>query len=111
VALGVAAASLAGITQAAAISAQQPSFHAGLYGQGGLAADEIAATVRRGEVVVPAPTVMAAGGPEAVRDRVEGGGSGPTILYANMDGRRVMVPLTRAVGRRMEIGPRGHWAG
>jgi hypothetical protein len=111
VALGVAAATIAAATQVAAITAQQPSFHAGLYGQGGLAADEIAATVRRGEVVVPAPTVMAAGGPEAVRDRVEGGGSGPTILYANMDGRRVMVPLTRAVGRRMEIGPRGHWAG
>ena len=112
VALGVAAASLAGITQAAAISAQQPSFHAGLYGQGGLAADEVAATVRRGEVVVPAPTVMAAGGPEAVRDRVEGrgGGSGTTILYAQMDGRTVMVPLARAVGRRADIGPRGHWA-
>lgn len=110
VALGVAAASLAGVTQAAAIAAQQPSFHAGLYGQGGLAADEIAATVRRGEVVVPAPTVMAAGGPEAVRDRVEGGGSGPTILYAQLDGRTVMVPLTRAVGRRADIGPTGHWA-
>jgi len=110
VALGVAAASLAGVTQAAAIAAQQPSFHAGLYGQGGLAADEVAATVRRGEVVVPAPTVMAAGGPEAVRDRVEGGSSGPTILYARMDDRTVMVPLSRSVGRRADIGPRGHWA-
>ena len=111
VALGVAAASLAGITQAAAISAQQPSFHAGLYGQGGLAADEVAATVRRGEVVVPAPTVMAAGGPEAVRSRVEGGGSDvPPVFLARFDDRTVMVPLSRGVGRRVAIGPTGHWA-
>ena len=76
-----------------------------------LTPDEVAATVRRGEVVVPAPTVMAAGGPEAVRSRVEGGGSDvPPVFLARFDDRTVMVPLSRGVGRRVAIGPTGHWS-
>lgn len=106
VALGVAAATIAGVTQAAAIASQQPSFHSGRFTS---QPDEVAARLKRGEVVVPAPMVVAAGGPERVRERLEAPSSAPTVLVADMGDRRVMVPLRRAVSRGATLGPMGQW--
>ena len=97
--IGAASAAIVGATQAAAVAAQRPSFHAGRFG-GAMAGDEMPATIRRGEVVVPSPLVASAGGPEAVRDRLEGpAASAPVQLIADFGDRRVIVPLGRAARR------------
>lgn len=111
VALGVAAASAAGAVQAGIIAAQQPTFHAG-YMPAAMQGDEVIARVKRNEMVIPSPTVVAAGGPQEVRRRVEGEGAGaPVMLVADFGDGPVMVRLRRAVGRRATIGSTGHWGG
>lgn len=98
--VGAAFAGVTGATQAAIVAARQPTFHVGRFTrQGNLVTDEQPAILRRGEVVVPSPMVAAAGGPEAVRERLQGGGgSGPNVmLVADFQDRRVTVPLARAV--------------
>lgn len=97
--IGAASAAIVGATQAATIAAQRPSFHAGRFGSA-MAGDEFPATIRRGEVVVPSPLVASAGGPEAVRDRLESpAASAPVQLIADFGDRRVIVPLGRAARR------------
>lgn len=97
--IGAASAAIVGATQAATIAAQRPSFHAGRFGSA-MAGDEMPATIRRGEVVVPSPLVASAGGPEAVRDRLESpAASAPVQLIADFGDRRVIVPLGRAARR------------
>lgn len=97
--VGAVFAGVTGATQAAIVAARQPTFHAGRFArQGNLVTDEQPAILRRGEVVVPSPMVAAAGGPEAVRERLQGGGSSPNVmLVADFQDRRVTVPLARAV--------------
>lgn len=97
--VGAVFAGVTGATQAAIVAARQPTFHVGRFTrQGNLVTDEQPAILRRGEVVVPSPMVAAAGGPEAVRERLQGGGSSPNVmLVADFQDRRVTVPLARAV--------------
>ena len=97
---GAVGAGITGATQAAIVAARQPTFHSGRFSrQGTLVTDEQPAILRRGEVVVPSPMVARAGGPEAVRERLQGNGSGapPIMLVADFQDRRVTVPLARAV--------------
>lgn len=98
--VGAASAAIVGATQAAAVAAQRPSFHAGRFGSAGMSGDEFPAIIRRGEVVIPSPLVASAGGPEAVRDRLEAPqASAPVTLVADFGDRRVIVPLGRAARR------------
>lgn len=96
----------AGAAAAATVAAQQPSFHTGLFsGSRSLAADETRAILKTGEVVIPRPMVDRAGGPDHVRQRVDGGGSGGTVLVADFASRRVVVPLLGMIGRSSSVDP------
>ena len=96
----------AGAAAAASVAAQQPTFHTGLFsGSRSLAADETRAILKTGEVVIPRPMVDRAGGPDHVRQRVDGGGSGGTTLVADFASRRVVVPLLGMIGRSSSVDP------
>ena len=96
----------AGAAAAASVAAQQPTFHTGLFsGSRSLAADETRAILKTGEVVIPRPMVDRAGGPDHVRQRVDGGGSGGTVLVADFASRRVVVPLLGMIGRSSSVDP------
>lgn len=99
--IGAIGASITGAAQAAVVASQTPSFHSGRFGAA-MASDESPAILRRGEVVVPSPLVRSAGGPEAVRDRLEApSANAPITLVADFGDRRVTVPLARAARRGM----------
>jgi len=101
----------AGAAAAASVAAQQPSFRSGLWsGSRGLASDEVRAVVRQGEVVVPSSMVERAGGPEAVRERVDGGPRGATTLIADFASRRVVVPMLDMIGRSSPVDPMAGYA-
>lgn len=105
------AAGIAGAAEAAVVAATPPPFHAGLYGGARpTMSDEYDARLRQGEVVVPAPTVMAAGGPERIRERVERS-STQTVTTIRLDftDRSVVQPLTKTIERQRSA-PRLGWS-
>jgi len=83
-----------GLAQVATIAAQQPSFHSG-----GLVADEAFARVKRGEVVVDAPTVDRMGGPEGVNRAMRGGDTYLTAMFDLGDGEVIDAIASRVVER------------
>lgn len=93
VAAGVASgAAFAGVVAKAAAG---PTFH-----DGGMVGDELTATVRRGEVVLPNPVVRALGGPEGVAEVAAGGGGPQSItVIQKLDHRVVDAQTHRAVQR------------
>jgi hypothetical protein len=104
------AAGIAGAAEAAVVAATPPPFHAGRYSQPTLLSDEQTATLRQGEVVVPAPTVMAAGGPERIRERVERSSSEVmTTIRLDFTDRSVVQPLTKTIERQRSA-PRLGWS-
>jgi hypothetical protein len=104
------AAGIAGAAEAAVVAATPPPFHAGRYSQPTLLSDEQTATLRQGEVVVPAPTVMAAGGPERIRERVERSSSEVmTTIRLDFTDRSVVQPLTKTLERQRSA-PRLGWS-
>ena len=100
----------AGVAAAATVAAQQPSFHAGLFQGRGLASDEVRAVVKTGEVVVPRPMVDRAGGPDAVRSRVDQPMTGGTTVIADFASRRVLVPLRDTIDRSSPVDPFLGWS-
>ena len=106
----IAVALLTGAAAAASVAATPPPFHTGRFAQPSLLSDEQTATLRRGEVVVPAPTVMAAGGPERIRERVERSSSEVmTTIRLDFTDRAVVQPLTKTIERARNV-PRLGWS-
>ena len=94
----------AGAAAAAVVAAEQPRFHGGLFsGSRGLASDETRAILKTGEVVIPRPMVDRAGGPDGVRQRMDGGSSGGMTVIADFASRRVVIPLTDMVSRALPV--------
>jgi hypothetical protein len=107
----------AGVTaaaSAASVAAQPlPSFHSGRFAGAiqPVQPDESPAMLRRGEVVVPAPTVRANGGVDGVRQRLgERGGDGGMVLAIDLTDRRIRLPLARDMARAIPASPYLGWA-
>lgn len=86
----------------ASMLAPVPKFHTGGY----VMPDETPAKLKRGEVVVDAPRVQAAGGADGVRKALDGGGGNITVLVDLGD--RVIETIARKIERRYR-GPIRAW--
>lgn len=107
IALAALSAIAAGAAFAKVASAKPPSFHVGSMGNrsSNRQSDEYAATLKRNEVVVPAPTVAANGGPGGVERALSGGAS--TYIVVSIDGKDIDAAVDRRLTAR-GIPPRGH---
>lgn len=88
-------------------SAKPPTFHVGSMGNraSNRGSDEYDARLKRNEVVVPAPTVVANGGPGGVERALTGGAS--TYIAVSIDGKELDAAVDRRLAAR-GIPPRGH---
>jgi len=112
-AIAAAAVGVAGAAQAAAVAAMPPPqfYHSGRFGAS--MANDIAATLLPREVVVPAPTVAANGGPDGVRRALRSGGSDDdrvTVLRLDLTDQTIRAPLVRDISRSMPRGTYPGWA-
>jgi hypothetical protein len=83
----------------AGMLAPVPKFHTG-----GKVPDEMGAVLKRGEMVVSAPAVAGAGGPDAVRRKMTSGGMSDALLA------RILSVLERIEMKPANGGPVRAWS-
>lgn len=85
-----------------------PEFHTGLYRT---MPDERMARVKSDEVIVDSPTVHRNGGPEGVRQQLQGGGGGPTTMQAIVQiGHEHIKAIARLVSQELNPARGRSWS-